>query len=72
MVKKMTDNDMEFPEIKQDHKKGPGWFLILSYIIITIAAILYFFFNKDWKSSYDMQQKDIQQKIEKTQSKVIK
>lgn len=65
----MDENNMEFPEIEQDHEKGPGWFLILSYIIITLASILYFVFNKDWKSSYDLQQEEIQKKIEIVQNK---
>jgi len=69
MVKKMDNNNMEYPEIEQDHKKGPGWFLILSYIIIILSAILYFVFNKDWKSSYDLQQEEIQKKIEIVKSK---
>ena len=62
----MTEQDLEYPEIEQDHKKGPGWFLILTYIVVTIFCIYYFFTYKDWKSNYEVQQEEIKTKIEQT------
>jgi hypothetical protein len=61
----MAEQELEYPEIQQDHKRGPGWFLTLSYIIIAIFCVYYFFAYKDWKSSYVKQQEAIQ--IEATQ-----
>ena len=61
----MTDQELEYPEIEQDHKKGPGWFLILTYIVVTIFCIYYFIANLDWKSSYDKQQEEISAKLAK-------
>jgi hypothetical protein len=46
---------MENPDMKQDHKKGPGWFLILSYIVIAVFCVYYLFAYIDWKSDYDRQ-----------------
>jgi hypothetical protein len=65
----MTDQELEFPEIQQDHKKGPGWFLILTYIVVAIVCVYYFVTHKDWKSNYDKQQDEIKTKITQTQPK---
>lgn len=51
--------------IQQDHKRGPGWFLKISYIIITLFCIYYLFAYWDWKSSYDEQQTQIQTQLQK-------
>ena len=51
--------------IEQDEKKGPGWFLILSYIGITIFCVYYFFAYYNWKSSYEIEHEKIMKQIEK-------
>ena len=62
----MTDQEqeLEYPDIQQDHKKGPGWFLILTYIIIAIFCVYYFITHIDWKSDYDKQQEEIRARTE--------
>ncbi len=59
----MADQELEYPEIEQDHKKGPGWFLKLTYIVVAIFMVYYFFTYKDWKSNYDKQQATVQEQI---------
>ncbi|MEN8222203.1 MAG: hypothetical protein ABFR36_02995 [Acidobacteriota bacterium] len=61
----MTDQNLEYPEIEQDHKKGPGWFLMLTYVVVLAFMVYYFFTYKDWKSNYDEQQAEIHQKLNK-------
>ncbi|HUN65153.1 MAG TPA: hypothetical protein VMW43_03565 [Bacteroidota bacterium] len=51
--------------IRQDNERGPGWFLILSYIIISLFCLYYYFEYRDWKSSYQIQQEQIDAKIGK-------
>lgn len=51
--------------IEQDHKRGPGWFLKLSYIVITLFCIYYLFAYWGWKSDYDLQQEKIQMELSK-------
>lgn len=51
--------------IQQDHKRGPGWFLKISYIIITLFCLYYLFTFWDWKSSYDEQQTKIEIELKK-------
>jgi hypothetical protein len=65
----MTDQELEYPEIQQDHKKGPGWFLILTYIVVAVFCVYYFVAHKDWKSNYDKQQEELKTKITQTQPK---
>jgi len=59
----VAERELENPDIKQDHKKGPGWFLILSYIVIVIFCFYYLFAYIDWKSDYDKQLESIQGEI---------
>ena len=58
-----TENTLEYDEIEQDHERGPGWFLILSYIVISIFCVYYLFSNWDWQSNYDKQQTQIEREI---------
>lgn len=59
----MSDKELEYTEIQQDHKRGPGWFLILSYVVIVAVCLLYYFRHIDWKSDYDKQQEKIELEI---------
>jgi hypothetical protein len=52
--------------IPQDHHRGPGWFLKLSYVIIVIFCLYYLFTYWDWKSDYQLQQEEIQSSITQT------
>jgi hypothetical protein len=54
----LNDDEM----MHQNHERGPGWFLKISYIVIALFCIYYFFEYKDWKSSYEVQQEQLQQK----------
>jgi hypothetical protein len=61
----MSNSELEYPEIQQDHKRGPGWFLISTYIVVTMFCIYYFLTYRDWQSNYDKQQADLQAEISK-------
>ncbi len=52
--------------IPQNHERGPGWFLILSYVVITIFCVYYLTTQWDWQSNYDKQQTQIHQELEST------
>ncbi len=62
-----TTGELEETVIEQDHKKGPGWFLLLSYIVISLFCIYYLFTRWDWKSDYDLDQEKVQTEIEKAE-----
>lgn len=49
----------------QDHERGPGWFLKVSYVVITLFCIYYLYTYWDWKSEYDVQQEKIQMQLSK-------
>ena len=49
--------------IVQDHERGPGWFLKISYLVITIFCVYYLYTYWNWQSDYDKQQAQIQQEI---------
>ena len=51
--------------IKQDDKRGPGWFLKIAYIVISLFCVYYLFTYWGWKSSYEEQQDQIQQQLKK-------
>ena len=51
--------------IEQDEKKGPGWFLMLSYVVITVFMLYYLFTFWNYKSDYELQQEKIQMEISK-------
>ena len=59
--KALLEEEYELPE--QDHEKGPGWFLILSYVVIVAFMVYYLFTYWDWQSDYDVQQKQLQEQI---------
>ncbi|MCP4402763.1 MAG: hypothetical protein GY801_36355 [bacterium] len=61
----MAEQELAYTGIEQDHKKGPGWFLILSYILVTLFCIYYLFANVNWKSNYDKQQETIRTELAK-------
>jgi hypothetical protein len=60
-----SDNDM----IQQDNEKGPGWFLKLAYLGVSIFMVYYFFTYKDWKSDYQENLDEINKKISQQSSK---
>ncbi len=45
--------------IPQNHERGPGLFLKLSYLVIVAFCLYYCFANWAWKSDYDLQQEKI-------------
>ena len=45
--------------IPQDEERKPGWFLLLSYVVIVAFCIYYLVTYWDWKSDYDVQQEKI-------------
>jgi hypothetical protein len=51
--------------IDQDHKRNPGWFLIASYIVISIFCVYYLVSNWGWKSDYEIQQQELRAKVER-------
>jgi hypothetical protein len=60
-------NDLEEVIIDQDHKKGPGWFLIISYVVIVIFCFYYLFAEWNWKSDYEVEQNRLKAEIESQQ-----
>ena len=64
-AKDTSRNDEEL--IPQDHEKGPGWFLKISYLVITIFCLYYLFTYWNWKSDYDRQQEQLQTEIIESQ-----
>jgi hypothetical protein len=61
----MSTSELEYPEIQQDHKRGPGWFLISTYIVVMLFCIYYFVTYRNWQSDYDKQQATLQVEIAK-------
>jgi hypothetical protein len=55
--------DEDFME--QDHARGPGWFLLIAYAVITAFCIYYAVTYWDWQSSYQEQQTEIQTQLQK-------
>ncbi len=55
-----TAPDVEEVLIDQDHERGPGWFLITSYVVIAVFCFYYLFTRWDWKSDYQEQQEQRQ------------
>jgi hypothetical protein len=51
--------------MQQNHERGPGWFLKISYAVIIIFCIYYLFTYWDWKSNYDVQQEQLQHQMKK-------
>lgn len=68
----MADNNgipetiIEQDHIEQDHKRGPGLFLIISYVVIAAFCVYYLFTQWDWKSDYDLQQEEIRAEIDQS------
>ena len=46
----------EWVVIPQDENRGPGWFLIVSYVLITLSCLIYLFTHWNWRSDYEMEQ----------------
>jgi hypothetical protein len=59
-----TTTDVNDEIILQDEKRGPGWFLKLAYVVITAVCIYYLFTYWDWKSSYELQQEELQKQMQ--------
>ena len=51
--------------IKQDDTRGPGWFLKIAYIVISLFCVYYLITFWNWKSSYEEQQDKIQMQLKK-------
>jgi hypothetical protein len=50
--------------IQQNETRGPGWFLKIAYVVITAVCVYYLFAYWNWKSSYDVQQEQIQKQLQ--------
>lgn len=68
----MSDTISETPAVEededvipQDHDRGPGWFLKIAYVVITLFCVYYLVTYWNWQSDYDLQQAEIEQKIGK-------
>ncbi len=61
MKDKMHLNDDEM--IQQNHERGPGWFLKISYVVIVAFCAYYLFTYWNWQSSYDEQQAQIKKQM---------
>lgn len=57
-----TIHDEDFME--QNHERGPGWFLKIAYVVITLFCVYYLFTYWDWKSNYEEQQAQIQMRLQ--------
>ena len=58
-----TDIYADDGEIKQNHDTGPGWFLKIAYVVISLFCVYYLFTYWNWQSSYQEQQTKIQQQL---------
>jgi len=58
-----TDTINEEDLIPQNHERGPGWFLKISYLVIAMFCVYYLFTYWNWKSDYELQQEQIQSEI---------
>ncbi|MDZ7291570.1 MAG: hypothetical protein ONB44_16570 [candidate division KSB1 bacterium] len=61
MNEPITYDDDEL--IPQNHERGPGWFLKISYVVIIAFCVYYLFTYWSWKSGYDKQQEQIKKEI---------
>lgn len=53
---KETAVDVEEVLIDQNHERGPGWFLLATYVVVTAFCLFYLFTHWNWKSDYEEQQ----------------
>jgi hypothetical protein len=49
--------------IEQNEDIGPGWFLMTTYVVITVGCLWYLFSNWTWQSGYDKQIATIEQEV---------
>lgn len=61
-----TNVEPEEVLIDQDHKRGPGWFLIAAYVVISLFCLYYLYTHWNWQSDYDRQQEEVNTRIEQT------
>jgi hypothetical protein len=59
-----NDHDPENEVIEQNHERGPGLFLKISYVVITVFCIYYAYAYWNWQSSYDRQQTEISVRLQ--------
>jgi len=61
----MSQQPMDYDDdpIPQNHERGPGWFLKIAYVVITLACVYYLFANWNWKSNYQEQQEKIKSEL---------
>lgn len=57
-------NGYEETIIEQDHKRGPGKFLLLSYVVISVFCLYYLFTYWNWKSDYEIMQEEVKAQLE--------
>jgi hypothetical protein len=56
----MVDDDL----IVQNNERGPGWFLKITYVVVPLFMLYYLFTYWNWKSNYQLQQEELNQKIQ--------
>jgi hypothetical protein len=60
----MSETALNDPElIEQNHERGPGWFLKIAYVVITVVCVYYLFAYWNWQSNYDEQQAKIKTQL---------
>jgi hypothetical protein len=59
-----TDTYEDDGEIHQNHDTGPGWFLKITYIVVSLVCIYYAWTYWNWQSNYEEQQAVIRTQIE--------
>ncbi len=50
--------------IEQNHERGPGWFLKIAYVVISLFCLYYLYTYWNWQSNYQEQQAQINAQIE--------
>lgn len=59
----MSDIIKDEDFMEQNHERGPGWFLKITYLVVAAFCVYYAFTYWDWKSNYDEQQAEIQTRL---------
>ncbi len=59
-----NESKPEVEVMEQNHERGPGLFLKISYVVITLFCIYYAYAYWNWQSSYERQQTGISQRLQ--------
>jgi hypothetical protein len=58
-----TDIFEDNGEISQNNETGPGWFLKITYVVVTAFCLYYLFTYWNWQSNYEEQQAKIRTQL---------